>query len=80
LGPYQSAPRAGYVESLYVSFFSSVPASTILVLALLARFMQMATALPGVIVYFSGPKLPKAEAMEAELETGEEAEIGTRKP
>ncbi|MFB3892206.1 MAG: lysylphosphatidylglycerol synthase transmembrane domain-containing protein [Phycisphaerae bacterium] len=60
----------GWIESLYGEFFAGpgVVFSTILVLALLARFVQMATALPGVIVYFAGPRLPKAEAMEAELE------------
>lgn len=58
----------GLVEKLYIVFFAAVSPSTVLALALLARFAPMIWSLPGLGVYLSGPKVPKAAAMEAELE------------
>ncbi len=58
---------AGLIESLYITFFSSVDASKALVLALLGRFVQMTASLPGLVVYFGGAKVPKENAIEAEL-------------
>jgi len=60
---------AGWVESLYVGFFAvaGLSPSTLLVLALLARFTQMGASLPGLVVYFTGSRVPKADALEAEL-------------
>ena len=63
----------GLIEGLYVGFFASVDPSMILALALLARLVQVFWSLPGVIVAVTGPKLPKAAAMEAELELEEKA-------
>ncbi|RPI62469.1 MAG: UPF0104 family protein [Planctomycetaceae bacterium] len=61
----------GVLEKLYVVFFAAVSPSTVLAMALLARFVPLVWALPGILVAVTGPKLPKAADMEAELE-GEE--------
>jgi glycosyltransferase 2 family protein len=73
----------GAVEGAFVFFLSSASctASEILALALLARLMDIARGLPGVVVAITGPKLPKAGAMEAELAMEEKKEEeGTVKP
>jgi uncharacterized protein (TIRG00374 family) len=59
----------GVTEILYVFFFSSagVAASQILALALVARLIPMLVSLPGLAVALTGPKLPKAAEMKAEL-------------
>ena len=63
---------AGVVESLYTESFRSIDPqinlSLVLVLALLARLMQIFWSIPGAIVAITGPKLPKAAQMEAEME------------
>ncbi len=57
----------GLVEQLYVLFFAAVSPSVALALALLARILPMLWGLPGAVVAVTGPKLPKADALEAEL-------------
>ena len=63
----------GVTETFYVTFFSSaagstgVAASQILALALVARLIPMLVSLPGLAVALTGPKLPKAAQMKAEL-------------
>ena len=47
-----------------------------LVLALLARLIPVICGLPGMIVAVTGPKLPKTDAMEAELGMAAENETG----
>lgn len=64
----------GWVENLYVSFFDAANASTVLAFALLARVSTLVWTLPGVVVALTGPRLPKAQVMEAELEAAEKAE------
>jgi len=66
----------GIVENLYVKFFATatVGASTIIALAMLARFIPILWSLPGLVVAITGPKLPKASEMEAQLEEAEEAD------
>jgi len=61
----------GLVEGAFIQFFAGVSPSTVLALALLARFAPMFWSLPGLVVALTGPKLPKAAAMEAELEAAE---------
>ncbi|HUU23708.1 MAG TPA: lysylphosphatidylglycerol synthase transmembrane domain-containing protein [Phycisphaerae bacterium] len=64
----------GWVENWYVKFFESPQcgASTILVLALLARLIPVLWGLPGAVVAVTGAKLPKAGSIEAELGVGAE--------
>jgi uncharacterized protein (TIRG00374 family) len=64
----------GWVENWYVKFFESPQcgASTILVLALLARLVPILWGLPGAVVAVTGARLPKAESIEAELGVGRE--------
>lgn len=58
----------GVVEGTYIYFLGQYcDASQILALAMLARLVPIFWSLPGVVVYFNGPKLPKAAEMEAEL-------------
>ncbi len=66
----------GWVENWYLRFFSSPAcgASTVLVLALLARLVPMIWSLPGAIVYVTGARVPAPEVIEAELSAGERAE------
>lgn len=65
----------GVTETFYVTFFSAaggpggVAASQILALALVARLIPMLVSLPGLVVALTGPKLPKAAQMKAELGT-----------
>jgi glycosyltransferase 2 family protein len=68
----------GIVENLYVEAFRTVTvgASTIIALAMLTRLILILWSLPGLIVAITGPKLPKASEMEAELEKAEEKEMG----
>ncbi len=58
---------AGWIENLYVWFFAPVSASMVLALALLARLIPILWGIPGIIVAVKGPRLPKTEALEAEL-------------
>ncbi|MGB2822979.1 MAG: lysylphosphatidylglycerol synthase transmembrane domain-containing protein, partial [Phycisphaerae bacterium] len=66
----------GWVENWYVKFFEGPEcgASTILVLALLARLIPVLWGLPGAVVAVTGARLPKAESIEGELGMGREAE------
>jgi glycosyltransferase 2 family protein len=66
----------GPVEGAYVFFFAtgssaSTTPSEILALAILARLMDIARGLPGLWVAITGPRLPKADTMEAVLEDRE---------
>ena len=61
----------GLVEALYVSFLATsatVAPTQVLALALLARLIPVFWSLPGALVAIAGPALPKADAMQAELE------------
>lgn len=71
----------GLVEKFYVVFFSATSSpSSILALALLARLIPMFWGLPGMIVALTGPKLPKSEAIQAELGLDEPAGQATETP
>ncbi len=65
----------GWVENWYLEFFESpvCGASTVLVLALLARLVPILWGLPGAIVAVTGARVPKADVIEAELSAGEQA-------
>lgn len=60
----------GLVEGLYVGFFvtAAVSSSEVLVLALLARLIPVLWGIPGALVAVTGPRLPKASEMEAQME------------
>jgi len=66
----------GWVENWYLRFFESPAcgASTILVLALLARLVPMLWGLPGAVVAVTGARVPAPEVIEAELSAGQQAE------
>ncbi len=59
----------GLIEKFYLVFFVSavVTPSEVLALALLARIIPIFWGLPGAVVAVTGPKLPKADQMQAEL-------------
>jgi len=59
----------GLVEKFYVVFFATATCtpSMIMGLALLGRLVPIFWGLPGLVVALTGPKLPKTEAMQAEL-------------
>ena len=61
----------GLIEDLYLRFFvtatAAASASMVLALALLARIVPILWGLPGLWVMITGPKLPKADVVEAEL-------------
>jgi hypothetical protein len=59
----------GLVEKFYLVFFvdSLCTDTRVLALALLVRLTPILWGLPGAVVAITGPRLPKAEAMEAEL-------------
>ena len=63
----------GWVENWYLRFFESPAcgASTILVLALLARLVPMLWGLPGAVVAVTGAHVPAPEVIEAELSAGQ---------
>ena len=61
----------GVAEALYTKAFYLANPSGVIVLALLARLIPMFWGLPGAVVYVTGPKLPKAKEMEAELNAEE---------
>jgi len=63
----------GWVENWYLRFFQSPAcgASTILVLALLARLVPMLWGLPGAVVAVTGARVPAPEVIEAQLSAGE---------
>jgi len=65
----------GWVENWYLEFFESpvCGASTVLVLALLARLVPILWGLPGAIVAVTGARVPRSEVIEAELSAGERA-------
>ncbi len=62
----------GLVENLYVMFFIAANPSGVMALALLARLIPLSQALPGVFVFLSGPRPPKAMVMKAELQAAED--------
>jgi len=59
----------GLVEKAYEAFFvtAAIGPSEILALALIARLAQMFWGLPGVVVAFTGAKVPAAGAIQAEF-------------
>ncbi|MHC4983378.1 MAG: lysylphosphatidylglycerol synthase transmembrane domain-containing protein [Planctomycetota bacterium] len=61
----------GIAENFYLIFFVPLVAgsaeSQVFALAVLARIIPMLWGLPGAVVAVTGPKLPKAEAIQAEL-------------
>ena len=59
----------GVMEWCFVTFFAvgATTASEATALALLARLGPMLCSLPGLVVALTGPKLPKAERIQAEL-------------
>ncbi|MDY7010904.1 MAG: lysylphosphatidylglycerol synthase transmembrane domain-containing protein [Planctomycetota bacterium] len=59
----------GLVEFFYLTFFAvaAVSESEVLALALTARLIPMLCSLPGLVVALTGPKLPPAEQIRAEL-------------
>ena len=59
----------GVVEFFFLAFFAVgvVSESEVLALALVARFVPMFCSLPGLVVALTGPKLPRAEQIRAEL-------------
>jgi uncharacterized protein (TIRG00374 family) len=61
----------GLTETFYVLFFtpSGAAASEVVALALAARLIPMLCSLPGLVVALTGPKLPKAADMQAELDS-----------
>ncbi|MBI5725656.1 MAG: flippase-like domain-containing protein [Planctomycetes bacterium] len=65
----------GLIEKLYTVFFAAVSPSSVLALALLARLVPMFWTLPGAIVAITGPRLPKADQMQAELDAAEQVEL-----
>ena len=67
----------GVIEGLYVDFFgpAAVSVSAVVALAMLARLVQMAWGLPGLLVVLRGARLPKPEDMQAQLEEAEEKEL-----
>ena len=63
----------GLMEAAFVKFFAAPPAvgvSEVFAMALLARLVPAICGLPGAIVAIRGPKIPKAEKLEAELGLG----------
>ena len=56
----------GLVEQFYLIFFASNP-SKVLAVALMARLIPILWGLPGAVVAITGPKLPKADTLQAEL-------------
>jgi len=59
----------GVIENFYLIFFTSglVHENEVFALAVLARLIPMFWGLPGAVVAVTGPRVPKAEAIEAEL-------------
>ena len=60
----------GIIENFYLIFLVSPPAvgvSEVFALSVLARLIPMVWGLPGAAVAVTGPKLPKTEAIQAEL-------------
>jgi len=69
----------GWVENLYVEFFGVTAAalSAIVAMAMLARLLPAFWGLPGLVVAITGPKLPKADQMQAQLDQAEKEEEET---
>ncbi len=57
----------GLVEKLFVVFFAPVNPTLVLALALFARLIPVFWSLPGAWVAVTGPRLPRTDAMKAEL-------------
>ena len=66
----------GWVENLFVEFFRATAAalSGIVALAMLARLLPVFWGLPGLVVAITGPKLPKADQMQEQLDQAEAEE------
>ena len=67
----------GLIEGLYVGFFTAagnVGASQVIAMAMVARILPMLWGLLGIPVLVTGPRLPKTEDMQSELEQAEEEE------
>lgn len=66
----------GWVENLFVEFFRATAAalSGIVALAMLARLLPVFWGLPGLVVAITGPKLPKADQMQEQLDHAEAEE------
>jgi len=64
-----SPGSVGLTEACFVMFLKSpvVTESEVLAVALVARLFPMACSLPGLFVAVTGPKLPQAEQMAAEM-------------
>lgn len=66
----------GLAETVYItSFVAFAGQSEILALALLARLIPMFSALPGVLVAITGPKIPPAEQIQAEMAAAQAREM-----
>jgi glycosyltransferase 2 family protein len=63
----------GVIEKLYVTFFAApgISASAIIALAMLARLVITFWGLPGLMVMLTGPRRPKVEDMQAEIDQAE---------
>lgn len=57
----------GLIEQLFLLYFAAANPNRVLALALLARLIPILWSLPGAVVAVTGPRLPRTEAMEAEL-------------
>jgi len=57
----------GLIEKLYIVFFAANP-SMVLVVALGMRMLPIVVGLPGLFVFLAGPRPPKADAIEQQLE------------
>jgi uncharacterized membrane protein YbhN (UPF0104 family) len=71
----------GLIEQLYLQFFGvaavglvAPDASTIIALAMFARIIPMLWGMPGLLVAITGPRLPKADQMQAELDAEKQRE------
>ena len=58
----------GIVEQLFLIFFAEAAnPSKVLAVSILSRLIIMACSLPGLVVVVTGPRTPRTEVMEAEL-------------
>lgn len=66
---------AGVAEAFYLLFFKAfgLADTEILAMALVSRLLPMLVSLPGLFVYLTGTKMPKAADMQAEMAEGEGA-------
>ena len=78
IGAIPIAPGSvGLIEGLYLAFFPANPSQT-LAFALLARLIPIFWGLPGIIVAVTGARLPKADAVQAELGLAEEPPVAAQ--